>query len=76
MAEWMSIQQNNTQYCVTQRAIITNEAKNKEQYFASKPTLFKALKGTLQEMLGIDRWYGTMPIVCMIVWIMQKPDGY
>ena len=32
----------------------------------------KALKRTLQEMLGIDRWHGTMPIVCMIVWILQK----
>ena len=32
----------------------------------------KALKRTLQEMLGIDRWYGTMPIMCMIVWILQK----
>ena len=41
--------------------------------FASKPTLFKALKRALQEMLGIDRWYGTMPIVCMILWIMQNP---
>jgi len=72
MAEWMSIQQNNTQYCVTQRAIIMSEALKKEQYFASKPTLLKALKRTLQEMLGIDRWYGTMPIVCMIVWILRK----
>ena len=36
------------------------------------PAILKALKRTLQEMLGIDRWYGTMPIVCMIVWILQK----
>ena len=42
--------------------------------FASKPTLLKALKRTLQEMLGTDRWYGTMPKVCMIVWVMKTTD--
>jgi hypothetical protein len=75
MAEWMSIQQNSTQYCVKQRTMISNAALNYNEGkggFASKPTLLKALKRTLQEMLGIDRWYGTMPIVCMIAWIMQK----
>jgi hypothetical protein len=59
--------------------MITNAALNYNEGnggFASKPTLFKALKRTLQEMLGIDRWYGTMPIVCMIAWIMQKNDGH
>jgi hypothetical protein len=29
--------------------------------FARSPTLLKALKKTLQEMIGSDRWYGTMP---------------
>jgi hypothetical protein len=55
MAEWMSIQQNNTQYCTNQRTTITNAALNYNEGnggFASKPTLLKALKRTLQEMLG------------------------
>jgi hypothetical protein len=42
--------------------------------FASKPTLLKALKRTLQEMIGTDMWYGTMPKVCMTVWIMKTTD--
>jgi hypothetical protein len=42
--------------------------------FARSPTLPKALKRTLQEMLGTDRWYGTMPKECMIVWIMVTTD--
>jgi hypothetical protein len=78
MAEWMSIQQNNTQYCINQRkmiadaALICNEGNGG---FASKPTLLQALKRTLQEMPGTDRWYGTMPKgVCVIVWIMNL-DG-
>jgi hypothetical protein len=58
MAEWMSIQQNNTQYCVTQRAIITNAtlmiSNERNGRFASKPTLLKALKRTLQEVLGTE----------------------
>ena len=75
MAEWMSIQQNNTLYCVNQRTMITNATLNYNERkggwdYCQKSR--KALKRTLQEMLGIDRWYGTMPIVCMIAWIMQK----
>jgi hypothetical protein len=76
MAEWMSIQQNNTQYCVNQRTVITSEC-SLDLYnegnggFASKPTLLKALKRALQEMPGTDRWYGTMPKECMTIWIME-----
>jgi hypothetical protein len=77
MAEWMSIQQNNTQYCVNQRTVITNATllfNEGNDGFASKPTLLEALKRTLQEMPGTDRWYGTMPKVCMIVWTMKMTD--
>jgi hypothetical protein len=36
----------------------------------------KALKRTLQEMLGTDRWYGTMPKVCLclIVWVIETTE--
>jgi hypothetical protein len=34
-------------------------------------SLLKALKRTLQEMIGTGRWYGTMPKVCVIVWVMK-----
>ena len=37
-------------------------------------TLLKALKRTLQEMLGTDRWYGAMPKVCVIVWTMETTE--
>jgi hypothetical protein len=77
MAEWMKIQQNNTQYCVKQRTMITNatlDYNSGNGRFARSPTLLKVLKRTLQEMLGSDRWYGTMPKECMIVWIMETTD--
>jgi hypothetical protein len=64
MAEWMNVQQNNTQYFVNQRTMITNATSNYNSGnggFARSPTLLKALKRTLQEMLGSGRWYGTMP---------------
>jgi hypothetical protein len=54
MAEWMSIQQNNTQYCVNQRTVIMNATLSYNEGnggFASNPTLLKALKRTLQEMI-------------------------
>jgi hypothetical protein len=38
------------------------------------PTALRALKRTLQEVLGIDRWYGTMPKGCMVVWIIYTTD--
>ena len=28
----------------------------------------------LQEIIGSDRWYGTMPKGCMTVWIMETTD--
>ena len=40
----------------------------------NQTTLLKALKRTLQEMIGTDRWYGTMPKVCVIAWIMKTTD--
>jgi hypothetical protein len=64
MAEWMNVQQNNPQYFVNQRTMITNATSNYNSGnggFARSPTLLKALKRTLQEMLGSGRWYGTMP---------------
>jgi hypothetical protein len=58
---------------IANAALIYNEGNGG---FASKPTLciLEALKRTLQEMLGTGRWYGTMPKVCMIVWIMKTTD--
>jgi hypothetical protein len=40
----------------------------------STPTALEALKRTLQELLGSDRWYGTMPKECMIVWTIVLKD--
>jgi hypothetical protein len=56
---------------ITNATLICNEGNGG---FASKPTLLKALKRTLQEMIGTDRWYGTMPKECMAVWIMVTTD--
>jgi hypothetical protein len=42
--------------------------------FARSPTVLKALKRTLQEVLGSDRWYGTMPKECIIAWLMETTD--
>jgi hypothetical protein len=78
MAEWMSNQQNNTRYRVNQRAVITTNAtlgyNSGNGRFARSPTLLKALKRSLQEMLGGVRWYGTMPKECMTAWIMETTD--
>jgi hypothetical protein len=35
-------------------------------------TVLEAPKRTLQELLGSDRWYGTMPKECMLV-LLDRP---
>jgi hypothetical protein len=42
--------------------------------FAKTPTALKALKRTLQELLGSGRWYGTLAMGCVIVWIIVTTD--
>jgi hypothetical protein len=77
MAEWMNIQQSNTQYCVNHRTKIINTALDYNSgngNFARSPKLLRAFNRALQEVLGCGRWYGTMPIGCMIVWVIEKSD--
>jgi hypothetical protein len=57
MAEWMNIQQSNTQYCVHRRTKITNttlDYNSGNGNFARSPTSLKTFKRALQEMLGCD----------------------
>jgi hypothetical protein len=77
MAEWMDIQQSNTQYCANHRTKIINTAlgyNSGNGSFARLPTLLKTFKRALQEMLGCDRWYGAMPKGCVIAWVMETTD--
>jgi hypothetical protein len=77
MAEWMNIQQNNTQCCVDQRTMIANttlDSNSGNGGCVRSPTILNALKRALQEMLGSNRWYGTMPKECMIAWVMETTD--
>jgi hypothetical protein len=39
---------------------------------AKTPTGLKAVKRTLQELLGSDRWYGTLTKENMTAWIMDR----
>ena len=73
----MNIQQNNTQYCVNQKTMITNttlDYNSGNGGFARSPTVLRALKRALQDMPGSDRWYETMPKECVIVWTMETTD--
>ena len=36
--------------------------------------MLKALKRTLQELLGNDRWYGTLTKECIMAWIIVMTD--
>jgi hypothetical protein len=39
------------------------------------PRYSKLLRGhSLQELLGSDRWYGSMPKECMVIWIIVLHD--
>ena len=40
----------------------------------SSLTVLEALQRTLQELLGSIRWYGTMPIGYLVVWIIALHD--
>jgi hypothetical protein len=54
MVEWMSIQQNNTQYCANHRKMITNATSDYTSGngpLAKTPTALRALKMTLQGLL-------------------------
>ena len=66
MAVWLRIQHDNTQEGGNYRKkTITNQAADhatRNSAITSSPTVFRALKRTLQELLGSVRWYGTMPI--------------
>jgi hypothetical protein len=56
MVEWIRIQQNNTQYCVSYRKWIANMTAafvSGNGPLAKTPTGLKAVKRTLQELLCI-----------------------
>jgi hypothetical protein len=77
MAEWMNIQQSSTLYCVNHRTKIINttlDCNSGNDNFARSPTLLKAFKRAVQEVLCCGRWYGTMPIGCMAVWVIETTD--
>ena len=40
----------------------------------SSLTVLEALQRALQELLGSVRWYGTMPIGYLVVWIIALYD--
>ena len=40
----------------------------------SSLAVLEALQRTLQELLGSVRWYGTMPIGYLVVWIIALYD--
>ena len=77
MAVWLRIQHDGTQEGENYRKTITNRAMDhatRHSAITSTPTVLGALKRTLQELLGSDRWYGTMPIECLVVWIIALHD--
>jgi hypothetical protein len=78
MAVWLRIQHDYTQEGGNYRKTITNRAADhatRHSAITSTPTVLEALKRALQELLGSDRWYGTMPMECMVMWIMVLNDG-
>jgi hypothetical protein len=78
MAEWMNIQQSNTQYCVIERHKAIRKTRDYisgSGYFVRSPMTRKTSKRALQELLGCDRWYGTMPIECMVVWVIETTES-
>jgi hypothetical protein len=79
MAVWrLRIQHDCTQEGENYRKTIANRAADhatRHSVITSTPTVLEALKRTLQELLGSDRWYGTMPMECMVVWIIVLNDG-
>ena len=78
MTVWLRIQHDNTQEGENYRKkTITNRAADhatRHSAITSTPTVLGALKRTLQELLGSDRWYGTMPIGYLVVWIIALHD--
>jgi hypothetical protein len=73
MAVWLRIQHDNTQEGGNYRKMITNQISDLvsgHSPITSTATVLEALKKTLQELLGSDRWYGTMPKGCVIAWII------
>jgi hypothetical protein len=77
MAIWMRIQHDYTQEGGKYRKTITNLAADhatRHSAITSTPTVLGALKRTFQELLGSDRWYGTMPMECLVVWIIALHD--
>jgi hypothetical protein len=76
--EWLRIQHDdNTQEGENYRKAITNRAADRaarHSVITSTPTVLGALKRTLQELLGSDRWYGTIPIGCLIARIIASYD--
>jgi hypothetical protein len=78
MAEWMNIQQSSTQYCVNRRTKVINTTMDYNSgngsYCQITHTLLKAFKRALQEMLGCGRWYGTMPMGCVMAWVIETTD--
>jgi hypothetical protein len=52
----------------------TSDYNSRNGPFVRSPTTLKAFKMTPQEVLGIGRWYGTMPKECMAVWVIETAD--
>jgi hypothetical protein len=71
MEEWMDIQQSANHRTRTTTTTLGYNPEN--DHFARSPAVLKTFKRALllQEMLGNDRWYGTMPKECMVVWILH-----
>jgi hypothetical protein len=64
--------ENNRRKTITNR---TSGHASRHSAITSIPTVLRALKKALQELLGSGRWHGSMPKGCMVVWIMALKDG-
>jgi hypothetical protein len=73
MTAWLRIQHDNTQEGENYRKTITYRAMDqatRHSVITSSLTVLGALQRAIQELLGSARWYGTMPIGYLVVWII------
>jgi hypothetical protein len=78
MVEWLRIQHGNSQEMENYRKMITNrtsDCTSGSGCLVKTPTVLKALKRTLQELLGSDRWYETLTMGCMMTVWDRSHDG-